>query len=256
MTGSKDIMDFFEKETLKSTKSHDSIITGDLLNDFYAPNIDDAFNAILLNLACSWNVRNILQQQKASLLDPLWVFENKEPALQTISQSGEEIKISYPTGSSSSVSIFYFNSSIARDCYVECEFVNMEPGTMNCVFLTSSTTDFGAVKGYLAVQTAPSSRDVTGNIIGEGWTAIMEYDTTTTSHTPKVLAWTPDTETFGKFRLSKSATSLKLHRNNEFVRSAMSSFYLGSLYAGFFSYAFADEAPAFTIIKNLKCGNY
>ncbi len=250
----EDITTFIDKETLQNIHDHNTIVNYDLLDKFPDTEFQKELDGILHGLACSLQTRTIIPQQLASTDNALWIFLNKE-GTQTLSQDGDELKFEYPAGTSSS--LYYFNSPLTRDCYVEAEFADLEPGTMNCIFLTSSINNFGNTDGYLAVQTAPTSRDPASNsIIGEGWTAIMEFDITTTSHTPKVLTWAYDIEPFGKFRLSRNSTNLKLHRNFSFCMSALSHSYIQTMYAGFFSYSFASENPSFTIIKNLKCGNY
>ncbi|DAZ85605.1 TPA_asm: hypothetical protein [Altiarchaeum virus] len=251
---SKDFAGFLEKEDFRSIRSHFPIMNEYLLDDFRNPDITKSFHEILLGLSISLQTRNIQQQKIADINDPTWVFTNRE-GTQTLSQTSEGFRLTYPNGISSST--YHFTSSMMKDCYVECEFMDLEPGTMNCIFLVPEpTNNFGSSTGYLAVQTAPTSKDPLGNTIGEGWTAIMEYSPTTTSHTPKVLAWSQDVEPFGIFRLSRSSTMLKLHRNFGFALSARAESYATALYAGFFSYAFAAKEPRFTKFKNLKCGNY
>jgi len=208
---------------------------------------------ILTDLSYSIGKRLAIPAQTASITDPRWIFQNKEGS-QTLTQEGDVFTINFPAGTSSA--IYYFSHQFNYSAYVECEFLDLEPGTTTILFITSSVSDFGTQPAYLTGQTFPTSKNEYNQTMGEGWFAIMEYGSDTILHRPRTLIWSPDVEPFGKIRMSKSGGVIKVHKGNEYIFSALTSENISNFYCGLFTYSYASEEPRFTKFKNLKCGNY
>jgi len=242
------LTDFFNKyEFIKKLQNHLTVNKENLLNDFSNTNIEKSLNQLLLSPSNAYLSKEIIPQTFA---DMTWKFKLIEGQQTLTSPSPREFTLTYE--SQTSTSIFYYETPITGNCYVECNFVDMEPGTINCIFLGNAENITS--KTYLAIQTFPLS-SFRGNKIGEGWVAIMEFNNSNL-HNPNVLAWSEDIETTGIFRLSRNASTLKLHHNRTYCLGTKISFIGEHLQGGFFSYAFASSKIKKTTFKNLSCGNY
>jgi len=242
------LTDFFNKyEFIKKLQNHLTVNKENLLNDFSNNNIEKSLNQLLLSPSNAYLSKKIIPQTFA---DMTWKFKLIEGQQTLTSPSPREFTLTYE--SQTSTSIFYYETPITGNCYVECNFVDMEPGTINCIFLGNANNITS--KTYLAIQTFPLS-SFRGNKIGEGWVAIMEFNDSNL-HNPNVLAWSEDIETTGIFRLSRNASTLKLHHNRTYCLGTKISFIGEHLQGGFFSYAFASSKIKKTTFKNLSCGNY
>ena len=242
------LTDFFNNyEFIKKLQNHLTVNKENWLNDFPNTNIEKSFNQLLLSPSNAYLSKKIMPQTFA---DMTWKFNLIEGQQTLTSPSPREFTLTYESQTSSS--IFYYETPILGSCYVECNFVDVEPGTTNCIFLGNGG-DITS-KTYLAIQTFPLS-SFQGNKIGEGWIAIMEFNNSNL-HNPTVLAWSENIETTGIFRLSKNTTTLKLHHNRTYSLGAKTTLIGEHLQAGFFSYAFASSKINKTTFKNLSCGNY
>ena len=242
------LIEFFNNyEYIKKFRNHLTVNRDNLLNDFPNNNIEKSLNQFLLSPSNAYLAKEIIPQTFA---DMTWKFKLIEGQQTLTSPSPREFTLTYESQTSSS--IFYYETPITGNCYVECNFVDMEPGTINCIFLGNAENITS--KTYLAIQTFPLS-SFRGNKIGEGWVAIMEFNNSNL-HNPNVLAWSEDIETTGIFRLSRNASTLKLHHNRTYCLGTKISFIGEHLQGGFFSYAFASSKIKKTTFKNLSCGNY
>ena len=242
------LTDFFNNyEFIKKLQNHLTVSKENLLNDFPNNNIEKSFNQLLLSPSNAYLSKKIISQTFA---DMTWKFNLLEGQQTLTSPSPREFTLTYE--SQTSRSIFYYETPISGSCYVECNFVDVEPGTTNCIFLGNAENI--ASKTFLAIQTFPLS-SFRGDKIGEGWVAIMEFDNSNI-HNPNVLTWSYDIEPTGVFRLSKNTSTLKLHHNRTYSLGAKTTFIGEDLHAGFFSYAFASSKIKKTTFKNLSCGNY
>ena len=242
------LTEFFNNyEYIKKFRNHLTVNRDNLLNDFLNNNIEKSFNQFLLSPSNTYLSKQIIAQTFA---DMTWKFNLLEGQQTLTSPSPREFTLTYESPTSSS--IFYYETPISGSCYVECNFVDVEPGTTNCIFLGNAENITS--KTYLAIQTFPLS-SFQGNKIGDGWVAIMEFNNSNI-HNPNVLSWSYDIEPTGTFRLSKNTSTLKLHHNRTYSLGAKTTFIGEDLHAGFFSYAFASSKIKKTTFKNLSCGNY